>query len=321
MTLDEGHKIRDSVLTEKFPLRLDCLNPFAALNVWRLPETGHEASIQDLQAKFHTSLNLPQRTSFLTKGVRSLLRTLMRTPTGQRAHWWIPGDVFPAYLNIAAEEGVLVDRYSLWPDLQLAPIMHGSGEKEFLLIPLPHSPMGYRLSTDQRDMMQAWLVQSPSRYLVVDLVYAYDHLYNPEIQEWASSSQAILAFSMSKTWLQRCLAGIAIVPDAFLEEVQPYLEIPSSFERGLALRCLVDQPDLPSRQAKRFETQWRSFSDKLKDIDLAWMPPRTGYLGVVKCHWQRLLDEHNVLAVPPALFGSPALEYSIISCLHDLPLG
>lgn len=318
MKLDEWHKIRDEVLTEKTPLRLDCLNPFVALQLWRDDSYAKEASALELKSAFYSAINLPNRPYILTKGVRSSLRTIMNTANAKTSRWWIPKDIFPTYLSIAQEADIKSDTYITWPQLELKKVIQNSNDKEFILLPVPHSPTGRTLSANEVNLLLKRLSESPSSYLVLDLVYAYHHLDNPELQRLAQSKQTILMFSTSKTWLQRCLAGITIVPEELLAEAQTLAEVPDPLECGLAVHCLQSQPNLPSFQNKKFQEQWHSLSESINSIALHWEPPETGYLSIINLPWHKLLEDHNILTVPPELFGLSKKNYSIISCLHDI---
>ena len=53
---------------------------------------------------------------------------------------------------------------------------------------------------------------------------------------------------------------------------------------------------------------------------VGWNPPPTGYFSVLARDYLALLEEHDILAVPAAVFGSPNASISIVTCLHDLVL-
>lgn len=318
MKLDDWHAIRDEILAQKNPLRLDCMNPFAALQAWRMDDPKSESSVFELEATFRTILQLPKRPAFLNKGIRSLLRTLMQTESGKQAHWWIPGDIFPTYLSIAHEYGAHSSCYTTWPDLKLEIPMNSLRKNEFLLLPAPHSPTGRMLSPIETEHLLQWLSAATTHYLVLDLVYAYHHLEHPALQSLIASDQCILACSISKTWLQRCLAGIAVVPEHIHREAQVFLDIPTASERGWAFQCLTKQTDLPRFQAQKFNEEWRALAAKLKAIAPQWNPPPSGYLSTIEYPWANLLEDCNILAIPPALFGAEQFRSSVISCLHNM---
>jgi len=317
MNLQQWQQICTEVTAQRQPLRVDCLNPFSALEQWRLIDNEGEAYAQELELGFRATLELPDRNCVLTRGVRSLLRTLMNSSTGKSHEWLLPSDVYPAYQNLARDTGINFTTYSTWPDLRLdALLTQNSMSGVFLLLPVPHSPTGRLPTVEEVGLLLQWTAKSRTRFLLLDLVYAYDHINDPRLRQLASSEQTILAFSTSKTWLQRCLAGVAVVPKALTAELQAMSERPDWAARRLAVRCLEEQKDLPARQAAKFEQQWQLLTETLRQADPSWSPPTNGYLSVVNCSWQRMLEAHNLLAVPPSLFGSQMDSYAIVSCLQ-----
>ena len=360
MNLLQWQKICGEVVAQRNPLRLDCLNPFSALAKWRLIDNQHQCQASalstvpvDIAAKyrphpvgtyeleqgFRATLDLPDRNCVLTKGVRSLLRTLMNSSTGKSYEWFLPSDVYPAYQSIAGDAGIRFTTYSTWPDIRLdALLSQSSMDNVFLLLPVPHSPTGQLPSAEEVGLLLEWTSQSRSRFLLLDLVYAYDHIKDPRLRQLAECEQTILAFSTSKTWLQRCLAGIAILPQALTKELQASSEMPDEAARGLAISCLEEQKTLPARQAARFQQQWQLLTEQLRDADQFWTAPAIGYLSIINCSWQTMLDRHNLLAVPPSLFSGELSDrpdelrdwdrphpcrlqdYSIVSCLNNIDL-
>ena len=317
MKLEEWHAIRDSVLAEGSPTRLDCLNPFKALERWRNQECTEIASAADLKEQFKLSFNLEGRDSpVLTKGVRSFLRSLMSSQIGRSAQWRIPADVYPAYVEIGKGVGVVMSPISTSPTLTLKECAERSSPS-ILLLPVPHSPTGRAYGEDEIAFLESWLVQG--NYLVLDLVYAYAPLIPNIYRELLmTSANVFAACSISKTWLQRCVAGFALLPSDFEDDLVARCEQPNELECGLAIQCMQEQPTLPQFQSECFKKRWEELKPILQSIDPSWSPPPSGYLSSIGVGWERLCKEFDILGVPPALFGSVQSSTTVISCMYDL---
>ena len=319
MKLTEWHAIRDRILQDESPVRLDCLNPFAALASWRMTESGAVATPDRLISGFREAFMIDASIKVaLTKGIRSFLRSVMKSTWGQNALWIIPADVFPTYSEIAKEMGVRRSEMITWPTMQFK-ISAQTNFPTVLLLPVPHSPTGKDLTETELKAVRTWLEQSSNHFLLLDLVYTYEPLQPSVLGQLLRTSPNVLAaYSMSKTWLQRCLAGCAAIPNKIFDDIFVHCEPPSPNESGLAVECLKNQVSLPKFQATCFKSKWHEFLPTLQKASPHWLPPHSGYLSTIHLDWDTMLEKHGILGVPPALFGSSASDYSIISCLHDL---
>ena len=319
MKLNEWHEIRDRILVEQTPIRLDCLNPFYALSSWRCVLDDIIATPGELLDQFRNTFVVdPVKNIVLTKGVRSFLRSAMISNWGQSSSWIFPADVFPAYKEIAKETKVSFSEVTTWPMMNFN-ISAKPNSPTILLLPVPHSPTGKDLTGDDLNEVVSWLKHSPMHYVVLDLVYAYTPLQPSVLMTLLQSSPNVLAaYSISKTWLQRCLAGFADIPSKLFDDISAHCESPLPQECGLAVRCLRDQPTLPEFQNQCFKNKWLELLPEIYKASPQWNPPQSGYLSTIELPWNILLENHGILGVPPALFGSSATGFTIISCLHDL---
>ena len=323
MNYQQWRACRDELIGRYQPLRLDCMNPFYALDHLRLQDVEDSESTPCLSEAVQAwsdcaGIDLNTGTWFATRGVRSLLRTLCTAmAASQSVGLWMPSDVFPAYHAIAADAGLSPQSFTVMPSPDFGPLNH-AGLHDVMVLPLPLTPIGRSLTESETDSIVGWLRQSSSRVVVIDAVYAYRGVAYGGLDRLVETGQCMQASSISKTWIQRQVFGVAIVPDAWASVLESHCDTPSDEDIHRAIACFTRQSDLPRKQQERFEAQWEMLRPEIVKVCPRWAPPETGYFSILPMASQALLDNYGMLAVPASVFGSRRDDLSVISCLHDI---
>lgn len=323
MDYQQWRMCRDDLIERYRPLRLDCMNPFYALDFLRHQDELDDQQTVDLNQTVCAwadcaGIDLSSGTWFATRGVRSLLRSLCSVIAASgRAGLWIPSDVFPTYRVVAADAGISPRSFTVMPSPDFSPLKQ-AGPNDVLVVPLPLTPIGRSFTETETDGIIDWLRQSPKRVVVIDTVYAYRGASYDGLDCLIETGQSIQAWSISKTWIQRQVFGVAIVPDEFSDMLANHRDLPSNQDLHRVNACLTEQPDLPRRQQERFEAQWQVLRQDIVESYPKWTPPQTGYFSTLPISYQVLLDRHKVLAVPASVFGSQRDDLSVITCLHGI---
>jgi hypothetical protein len=71
-------------------------------------------------------------------------------------------------------------------------------------------------------------------------------------------------------------------------------------------------------QQNAFGLEWQRLAPRIRVTSPDWQPPVSGYFSVLSVAFERLLNEHGILAVPATVFGSSRNDLSVITCLHAL---
>jgi hypothetical protein len=290
-------------------LRLDCMNPVKALAAMRptAPASLARASLADLEAAWRTRWGL---TAFegsvrLSTGVRPLLAQLLPLFARAGRRLLAPQDVYPVYLELAADAGVALGTFPTVPRPALPPIGGGRG-REALLVPEPLVPLGRGLSGSETAHIQAWLDQDHDRLLILDCVYTFGERFTNSAEALLAGGRTVLLHSLAKSFLAPDVAGFAMGPAAVLEELVHDI---GDHARGTAVHLLREVSDLPQRLAAEFAKRWSALE---RTADLS--APAAGYFSVVPVRFDDLLARGQ-LAVPGSVFGSRADDWSAVTCL------
>lgn len=274
--------------------RLDCLNPIKAIEHDFDFSLVPEVEIEDAWRRF---LNLRFDHCAFSLGVRDTLTDLFGVLSRRGSTLALPSDVYPVYGKIAESVGLRTIDYPTLPSLNVEAALAADA----VLITAPCVPLGRDLTAAEVESLLAWLRQSPNRLLVLDRVYDYDR--PALVQPLIDSNQAIVCYSLSKTFLSPLTMGLAIVPPQWAEALKT--SVPPECEKAKVL--LTRYRDFPRWQQSIFRHRWRN---------LDGIPaPSTGYLSVVPASHRELLDR-GILAIPGEVYGA-SNDLSVVSCLHE----
>ena len=123
MDYESYRQLRDKLIREKRPLRLDCMNPVRALSAWsglaHIAGGWAEASGEEAMRAWSSATGIvlaPER-SVVSRGVRDMLSAIFSVGLGQTEELWLPEDVYPVYWQLARASGAKTKgfRYSAAP--------------------------------------------------------------------------------------------------------------------------------------------------------------------------------------------------------------
>lgn len=321
---------RDAVCAARSPLRLDCMNPTQALSRWPVLATrggqppSRTPSLEEVLASWARLAGEPARGGggrwLIGRGVRDLLGALLPALAATTDELWLPDDVYPVYWELAgpaagarpfAACGPL--GASAWTFLERA------APRAVVLCPLPLSPLGRMPAAPETRALARWLSQSPDRLLLVDAVYAYDPAaLIAALEPLRATSRCAVLHSLAKSHLAPGALGVSWLPPSVAAHVPADALASCRPDPAAALHALTALPALPRLQAEAFARQWRRLAPAIEAACPGWRPPESGYFSLVPRPFEVLLEEHDLLAVPASVFGSPRADYAVITCLHDL---
>jgi histidinol-phosphate/aromatic aminotransferase/cobyric acid decarboxylase-like protein len=258
------------------------------------PSTHREAPYRcHLAERFLAHLDLPaewKARTLVSHGVRRSLRALF----GLLGRVAIPSDVYPVYLQLAAQAGTQVLPYESTQELSL-------GDCDALLICEPSKPWGTSLTDQQTDALISWA--KPGKLIILDSAYATPPTKNA--LRLLESGHAALLCSLSKGWLIPDHGGVCVVPDEWMPRARAaFAALPKDETKlRIAYAALTEFPNRP-----RDVSAW--LASAANDLD-AWaaqrpelkLNPCVGYFAVSECSFEELLAL-GVLGVPAAVFGS-----------------
>lgn len=188
-------------------LRLDCLNPIKAI------PHGFDFSLVpeiDIRSAWRNFMKVRFSNCVFTQGVRESLYNIFVLLREEDIAVDLPCDVYPVYQKMAKQLGLPYREYPTLP-------CYGtdSFQTDTAIITAPCVPSGRDLSADNVSSLLEWLNKSPRRLLIIDRVYDYNN--SAVIQPLIDSGQAVICYSLSKTFLSPLTMGMTIVP--------PHLEV------------------------------------------------------------------------------------------------
>jgi aspartate/methionine/tyrosine aminotransferase len=295
------------------------MNPAKALAAWgpsahARGESRAAAIESDALALWSRATGLQLEAAWVGAGVRDLLERLVPAFDAVVDEFWCPEDVYRVYAEILGAR--MRREYRTIPDVEWNSLGRSS-RRAALLCPVPLSPLGRNLDANEAAGIAAWLAESNDRYLLVDAVYAYEfEALGRVLAPLVRTGRAVVLFSCTKSWLLPGALGLGATSTLLHARITP--QAPRAPDLSLAPAWLDEHPDLPHRQQRAFAREWQRLAPRIIDAAPRWLPPETGYFSVVNVPFERLLERHDVLAVPASVFGSRSRDHSIVTCLHDL---
>ncbi|WP_397568284.1 aminotransferase class I/II-fold pyridoxal phosphate-dependent enzyme [Schlesneria sp. T3-172] len=282
--------------------RLDCLNPVKAVS--HTFDTSPVGIGADAAWEAYLGHSVEHRIH--TRGVRDSLFVLFEWLAAHGRSVAMPSDVYPVYRQIADKAGI---RFTTYPTLPLFNITSAlaSAADDCLLLTAPLSPLGRDLTDTEVTILEEWLGEHPERFLILDRVYDYGG--GTDLRRLIATNQVAVCWSLSKSFLSPLVMGFTAVPRQLthLHGQEPQLEE--------AAAILTRHCDFPAEQTSIFRYRWQKLTPLLSSLDPNWLPPRTGYLSVLRVPHSDLLAR-GILAVPGPIYEADD-EISVVSCLHE----
>jgi uncharacterized radical SAM superfamily Fe-S cluster-containing enzyme len=280
-------------------LRFDCMNPYKSLsflvNKVKRTNTINFAKWYKLEKKHF---------EFFSVGVRDSLFGIMCADP--KSTYILPKHVYPVYQQIAQSAKVETIHYNTYPICDMNSISLPDGNFT-LLITNPTVPNGTRLNLTDVSILLKWLNRSTTHKIIIDAVYQTEIIM--ENSMLLTHPQVTYLNSLSKSHLAPLELGIVMTDIS---------------EHACAIHHIAETRDektvkvdlhTPLEQQKLFDFRWSRAVSILGKFD--WIPPQSGYFTSVNVPFDKLLNEHKILGIPPAVFGSTDTSHTILTCLHE----
>ena len=259
------------------------------------------------------------RTTLICEGVRHGLSIILGVLAQKGQRVAIPQDVYPVYWTIASLAGIKTLSVKVFPDFDLQSILDQAAlaDVSVTLLPSPLKLQG-RFWTDREfSLATSWLRERPHRRLILDGVYSFGSPMDSRTTRLLETEQVIYLNSLSKGWLHEQLSGVAIVPESdFDVYADAFRKLTVQHEKLFCAReLLLNFCHVPTTLMKAIEEKRGALLSLIKQTGLKTYPTERGYFVPVEAGASGLLNEHNILAIPVAAFGSRLPHWSVTSAL------
>ena len=250
------------------------------------------------------------RAALVCRGVRHALSLIFSTIAAQESILWLPGDVYPVYLELAASAGIKCKSFRTLPKPVL-PESQRMSRPEYLLLTNPLKPLGRFLSDDEVAVLRSWLSESRERRVILDCVYDLNApLHSTTLELW-KTGQAVILHSVAKGWLWPKTFGLALFPTISPELSSAFRDDPPDpVQLQLAERLISKESHLPaeivSRLAHRKDALFRQLpSTVVSSLVLKNHEFSPGcYFFASEMPFEYLLKRYSVVGIPASVFGS-----------------
>jgi aspartate/methionine/tyrosine aminotransferase len=317
MEYQEYRLLRDRIVAESNPLRLDCMNPAKALAGLAPPNCMGTARPDEALAAWRQTLvpDFDPRSLIATTGVRPALSRIFADLAADKYELWLPVDVYPEYWRSAQSSGLAAHGFATLPRPEWTRLENAS-DSAALLLPHPLTPLGRYVTADEIAFLKDWLGHCPKRRLILDTAYHFDDRLDATARDLVAAGQTFLVHSLAKAWLLPDTLGVIVWPEAHARAGQRTEAEGATTAFARAVHALTVAPDLPRQLAATFKRQWQAVSEQIQAAEPHWQPPATGYFSVVEVPFETLLQKHGILSAPASVFGSSREDLSIVSCLY-----
>ena len=320
--------LREKLLRERGDV-LDCAesNLYRALARLVPPPSPVPTEIMHrchLASEWAACFGFPTETSrraFVSCGVRDSLTILFRHYAGRATTVWLPADNYPVYGELARATSPTIREFPTLPEPQWPEAAPAPG-LELLVVTNPLKPLGRWLTGSDVTALETWLARSPRRRLVLDAVYTFATEFHPTTLQLLATQQTILLHSLTKGWLHPRLFGVTLVPESDVAALSPAFraQAPSQPNLARARELLACHAAMPAVVARELAVAHERMVVALPACLLAPAPDAApGYFSVVSMGWEQLLEDHDILGMPAAVFGSTRQDLTILSSLRFLP--
>ena len=320
MNYQEFRTFREQVTSQQSLLRLDCMNPFKAMNFLKkksinLSECSGIKTL-DVWAK---TMNVEEykNAAIISGGVRESLKGLFKIFAANNKELWLPQDVYPFYWDTAHNAGLKPRSFSTLPTPDIRALNEASRDS-VILITSPISPLGRTLGKEETAEFKQWLQVSKDRQIILDTVYSYARGFDKHTIALLETGQCFIAHSLSKAWLERGVFGVLLAPQKDRDICRNTLIPPSAEACSSAFMALEKQNDLSDVQQEAFSHEWNQLTPAIREFAPNFEAPKTGYFAAIEVNHKEVLKRNNALVIPGTVFGSDNNNISIISCLYNI---
>jgi aspartate/methionine/tyrosine aminotransferase len=260
-------------------------------------------------ARYGFSVN-DSRCALVSRGVRHALALIFQELARSDATLWIPGDVYPVYLELARAAGIEPRFFTTLPEPKI-PATQPNGSPEYLLITNPWKPLGRYLTDKECDALTGWLAASSHRHLLVDCVYDLSTPFHATTQKLQGAGRAILLHSVTKGWLWPKTFGVTLIGEKY-SQFEPAFrnDSPAPDQLRLAHQFLSTDADCPNLVVAAVQNRAKKLFATLPDsvrksflLDPSCLSPSC-YFFPVEIRAEELLRRHRILAIPSSAFGA-----------------
>ena len=305
-------------------LYLDEQNPFTTMNFLKRKFSAAAAqprTPEEVLELWSYVMEVPHllETAHVSKGVRDSIHGIYTSLENTDKELWLPEDVYRFYWDAADEHRLSPKAFSTLPQPNIQELDKAS-DNSIVLFTNPLRPLGRVFNQEEVNGLKNWLAQSDKRQLILDTVYSYQRGFEQTTHELMETGQCFLVHSLSKAWLERGNYGVLIPPakDDVHINWKDMLSTPPNESCTSAYIALMEEPDLPYIQQKRFSHTWEKLTPRIQEFAPDFTPPASGYFAAVQANAEDVLKQHNTHIIPASTFGSTQEDMSVISCLHDI---
>ncbi len=321
MNYQEFRAYRDQVTGQPL-LRLDCMNPFKAMNFLKSEFSNPtQRSSDDVLDLWVETMGVKEyrNIAISSGGVRESLRGLFNIFAANGKELWIPKDVYPFYWETAYSAGLKPRSFPTLPKPNLE-VLDQASIDSVVVITNPVSPLGRTLNKEETTKIKEWLNGSKYRQVILDTVYSYTRGFAASTIELFETDQCFVLHSLSKAWLERGIFGVLLAPEKSLNICKNTLMSPPEDACSSAFAALEKQNNLSVVQQRAFSQEWARLTPAIQKISPDFQAPKTGYFTVIEANHGDVLEDHGALAIPATVFGSGNPYVSVVSCLYDISL-
>lgn len=232
----------------------------------------------------------------------------------------IPSDVYPVYLDLAAQAGLAVLPYAMHPTVE----SQDWDAADMLLLTNPVKPRGDFLTASEVHAVLQWLAASAHRRVFIDAVYDLRAELHTSTRQLVHTNQAVVLHSLSKAWMSPLLAGVALVPASDVGYWTPVFRAEAVDREQLAEAeaWLAGHPRLPNEVGDAFETAQAELARKAANAGLRLVPrlgdKAPGYMLQVQASFDDTL-ERGFIGLPGCTFGINDPAVTVLSALDLVP--